>query len=416
MMLDPHYLDAFFPRLAGFPENLPAWCVTHNLSRCIHRFHHTSPLSPSGRFLALTRLPREDKRIFRGQKAGIILIDLQKGTASQVAKTLAWDTQLGAQVQWGRSDHELLYNILGFSLPPKVRCRVHNPMTDQSHDLDGPLYDAHPEPDLVASCCLLRIGRTQPGYGVLIPSWLQPKNLGALENDGIYLTNLDSGKCHLLTSWARIIETCGLTDWAHSSTGIYGFHVQWNHQGSCLLLVLRRLIGHRKREPILLVVDAASGDPTILVGPGRWQGNHPCWMPDGENIIMNLDVDGRGLKFVKINASGAGITVLSHHAATRGHPSLHPNGEFIVTDDYAKNDPQGTAPLILLNLKKQKMMQIGRIDAQTKYIPRKKSGNPMRVDLHPSWSTNGQWLTFNAVRNGSRSVNMVYTGDIGASL
>jgi hypothetical protein len=52
-------LDGLFPRYDRFNPAVPVWCVTPNLDRVIHRFHLSSPFSPSGRYLGLTRLSRE---------------------------------------------------------------------------------------------------------------------------------------------------------------------------------------------------------------------------------------------------------------------------------------------------------------------------------------------------------------------
>jgi hypothetical protein len=52
-------LDGLFPRYDRFSPAVPVWCVTPNLDRVIHRFHLSSPFSPSGRYLGLTRLSRE---------------------------------------------------------------------------------------------------------------------------------------------------------------------------------------------------------------------------------------------------------------------------------------------------------------------------------------------------------------------
>ena len=44
--------------------------------------------------------------------ADVVVIDLVTGREEVVARTAAWDTQLGAQVQWGETDDILLYNAI----------------------------------------------------------------------------------------------------------------------------------------------------------------------------------------------------------------------------------------------------------------------------------------------------------------
>ncbi len=82
-----HWLDENFPRYTDYHPEVPVWCVTPEINRCISRFHLSSPVSPSGRYLALTRLSREDRRPDPGEVAEIILVDLEKGGAKIIAET-----------------------------------------------------------------------------------------------------------------------------------------------------------------------------------------------------------------------------------------------------------------------------------------------------------------------------------------
>ena len=108
---------------AGFPElSLPGpgadparrrvFVVSDPSASHIHRFYDSSAFSPSGRYLAMTRV-FEDGVVPRAAK--VVVVDLHRGPGSArvVAETLAWDSQTGAHVQWGASDAELVYNTVG---------------------------------------------------------------------------------------------------------------------------------------------------------------------------------------------------------------------------------------------------------------------------------------------------------------
>ncbi|HEX9959237.1 MAG TPA: hypothetical protein VGA96_18345, partial [Fibrella sp.] len=69
--------------------------------RVIHRFFDTSPLSPSGRYLALFRFPQETRSPKPGEVGEVILVDRQTGQERVVAQSRGWEMQLGANVQWG---------------------------------------------------------------------------------------------------------------------------------------------------------------------------------------------------------------------------------------------------------------------------------------------------------------------------
>ena len=96
--------DASFPRYTGFSPEVPVWCVTPDVTGCIHHFFDTSPVSPSGRYLGLTRLPAEDRLPAPDERAEVVVVDLETGEPQTVADIGCFDVQLGANVQWGSSD------------------------------------------------------------------------------------------------------------------------------------------------------------------------------------------------------------------------------------------------------------------------------------------------------------------------
>ena len=49
-----------FPQYTDYDPLVPVWCVTPNRTGCFHRFFDTSPISPSGRYLAVFQMPFED--------------------------------------------------------------------------------------------------------------------------------------------------------------------------------------------------------------------------------------------------------------------------------------------------------------------------------------------------------------------
>jgi len=101
--------------LEGRPPSIPTWIVTPgNVSSTI-RFYDTSPFSPSGKYLAFLRFPRDSEgKSISGSAllpaADVVLVNLWSGVKSIIAKTHGWDSQTGAHVQWGASDDDLFYN------------------------------------------------------------------------------------------------------------------------------------------------------------------------------------------------------------------------------------------------------------------------------------------------------------------
>ena len=89
--------------------------VTREDGAYIHRFSDSSPVSPSGRYLAVTQVAEQYDIL---EKAIVTVFDLEMkvkdkgfGGSRIVAETAAYGSQLGAQVQWGATDEQLIYNL-----------------------------------------------------------------------------------------------------------------------------------------------------------------------------------------------------------------------------------------------------------------------------------------------------------------
>lgn len=405
-------LSPNFPPYVDFEPAVPVFCVTPDTTGLIHRFFDTSPFSPSGRYLALTRLPFEDRLPQPGEVAEVVLVDLQTGTRNVVAETRGWDTQLGAQVQWGADDHALFFNDLDPAtwLPFGVRL---NPTTGEQKKLQGTVYMVSPDGKWAASPCLRRTGATQAGYGVIVPPEAAPRNRGAAADDGLILTNTETGHSRLLVSLARIFEEAfpDAQKDAYAAGDFYGFHVKWNRQGTRLMFVVRWLprnpaAPRSSRRSNVITMTPGGEDIRIAIPDSVWGkgGHHPDWHPDGDHVTMNLNIAGEGLRFVQVRYDGHTLHALHETLPGSGHPTVHPDCAHILTDVYA-HEPlafaDGTTPLRWLNRRTGSETHLLRIRTRPGFNgPR----NELRVDPHPAWDSRFTHVAFNACPDGRRQV------------
>lgn len=400
--------DKLFPRYDSFNPKVPVWCVTPEIDGAFHRFFDTSPVSPSGRFMALTQMPDEHHMPEPGSKANIILVDLKEGTNRIISETYGWDTQLGAQAQWGKDDSQLFYN----DMDPgtwDVFGVVYNPLTGEKRKLDGTTYMISPDGQYALSPCLRRIGITQPGYGVIIPPEEVPLNYGAPDDDGIYITDVSTGKMKLLVSIKEIVKKVfnETESSRYGSSGYYGFHVKWNLQGNRIMFVLRYKEENKKYIPSLITMNSDGKDIQVAIPASVWGkkgGHHPNWFPDGVNVLMNINMHGDGMKFVKAKYDGSDFGILIENIAGSGHPTVHPNGRIIVTDAYL-HEPvafeDGTVPIRMIDLDKEQEENLIRIGTKPVFSGLK---GELRVDPHPAWDYTYRYIVFNACPEGVRKV------------
>jgi len=125
--------------------------------------------------------------------------------------------------------------------------------------------------------------------------------------------------------------------------------------------------------------------------------------------MMNLNIHGEGLRFVKARYDGSGYGIMTDAVFGSGHPTLHPNGRHIVTDAYPKEPVafgDGTTPIRLIALDTGEEKTLVRIQVEPPFRGPK---GELRVDPHPAWDHEFRRIAFNACPNGTRGV---YVADL----
>jgi hypothetical protein len=212
-------IDAeFYERIYPAQGTLPTYRIAANDTYWYtHRFFDSSPFSPSGRYLALTRsLQQQGSAVNQGDVAEVVVFDLCKGKEILIAETSAWGSQLGSQLQWGATDEQLLFNVVEYRSKEGgsseemyagkavVRGMVYNIVKKENRTLDCGIYHVSKSGKYSVSPDLTRTQQTQLGYGVSIRKGRE--NDGPVSDDGIYLTDIETGKCRLLTTLKQVSE------------------------------------------------------------------------------------------------------------------------------------------------------------------------------------------------------------------
>lgn len=410
-------LHKYFPEYTDFDPKIPVYCITPELKGCIHRFFDTSPISPSGRYLAVFQFPFEDRQPEPGESGNICIIDLETGKSSKVAETCGWEPQMGANINWGGSDHELYFNDVDTKNWHPFSWKL-DPLTGKREKMDGTVYHASPDGKWLISANMTTMRRTQPGYGICIPLDKMRRNIGPSNNDGFYITETSTGKRKMLFSIKELFERADPAVKIDNpdESEIYGFHSKFNPQGNRLMLSIRWFpaldeprwnmfkIDHSAVRFAWVTTGIKDGPVHCAVGPEQWikRGHHATWFPDGEHISMNLNIDREVLRFVQVNQDGSGLQKMLDDIPGSGHPTVHKDGRHLLTDTYTKEQTSfgdGTVPLRWIDLKTGNEEAIVRIN--TKQFS---EDSVMRVDPHPAWDRSWRYVTFNGFVKGTRKV------------
>jgi hypothetical protein len=294
----------------------------------IHRFFDTSALSPSEGYVAVTELPsRSISPSLEDRYANITLYNVLTNEHEVIDRTLAWSSQLGAQLQWGATDNELFYNTLlrSPSCLSSVPCSsydlkgvVYHVKERVKEYLSCPVYHVSLNGKFTVSPDLLKVSATQKGYGI---DWIDLK-INSFASDAVMGNDVEKGTCSVLYSLKEVAESVGIDS---NIRPTYSFHTKWSTDSKYIMFVMRTIEkgipitsalsiverapkvrvqhlfilrrGNKKgiryilswaSKPFLRTVCSGNGSCLDEVVVLR-DGNHPNWVPHSLKITMNLE-------------------------------------------------------------------------------------------------------------------------------
>lgn len=395
-------------------SSVPIVCVTPPSGDFMHSFFDVCPLSPSGRYLAVTRLPFVWRYPAPGDLAEVCVIDLVERSLRAVHRTDGWALQLGAHLHWHPlSDRFLFCNERGGGGGAAVRLDLE---TGEVRRYAAPIYAMAPEGRYALSPALDLINATQQGYGVPEPL-LGRRRLGRggpSAEEGLLRLDLESGKAETLLSIADIVGPLPTASALRHATS-YLFHVKIAPDGGRIFQVLRSLDLPDRPGAVrssIVSFDPGGGDIRLALPHHAWDrgGHHPSWLPDGRRILMNLvPAGGDQLRFVTFGWNGGDLRELEGGRRGSGHPSVGPSGRLLVTDAYLNEGfgaADGLAPLRGIGIADGRELCLASLDCGPPNL------RARRIDPHPVWSRDGRRLVVNACIGGRRQVLLAELGGL----
>lgn len=435
-----------FPEYKKFEPDVPVWCVTPPGRHFLHRFYDTSPISPSGRYIALTELPFDNRLPAVSDEARVVVIDLQSGSEAFSETTAAWDTQVGAHVQWGAEDNSLFYNTLDER--GNVRGKVVDIAEAKSRTLDSSVYVVSPDGKLVFTPSIDKIALVQAGYGVAVDSVNDRRNVGASPTDGLFRIDVASGAVSLLVSFAEIYERLRhrFGDLDINAGGLYGFHVKVSPDQKYLMFIVRWVASHlvaKRTQNYLVCMTMDASQMWMPVDNTRWSGgHHPNWCPDSASIIMNLKfpkvskpiqriagfvekvarkvgfpirLNINPLRFARFSVDGTELFQVGGYATGSGHPTMSRDMDFVLTDAYV-DEPvafgDGSVPIRWVSTDGKVDRCLIRMMCNPVWAG---PNREWRVDPHPAWSPCGNLVAINGYDGGTRKVYVANLSSLFAS-
>jgi hypothetical protein len=381
----------------------PIHCVTPPDGAFVHTYYDVCAWSPSGRYIAATRLPYEDRYPELGSIAQACIIDTQEQSIQTVYRTRVWGFQTGANLNWGGTDRYLYANetVDGIAVCARID------LESRSVKLfSGPQYNTAPDDSCVIGFPLELMDATQLGYGAPTKDPLNPPTLptGAAKDQGLWRTDLKTNRKTLLVSLAALAESVNEPPPKPNGTW-YLWHCKHSPDATRILQVTRCLFpGETGPNTMVFTFKPDGSDIRLLPTKPLWGagGGHPNWHGDSRHIIRNLPIEGK-TRLCQWLWDGSGFRVLSDRIEGGGHPRIEPSGRYIVTDAFEHDGTQWLA-LRLIDLKMQQEQRLCRI----KTIDRRPLTGDLamvrRLDGHPTWSRDYKRVLFQAAPAGRRQL------------
>jgi len=353
-------------------------------------YYNISPFNMNGDVI----YHKVDNEKIRGSYYGAadILIKRKNGEIEKIADTKSWNWQQGSMLQWfSKSNDTIIFNNY---INNEYKSVIKNIHTGHEKIIDTPIYSVDKGGQFALSLNFERLALMRPDYGYFNKhiSWDDmPDN----KNDGIWHVDLVNNEKRLILS----LET--LSKFKPSKTMKNAKH-KVNHidiaSSGKRFMFLHRWVGQQGRFMRLLTANTHDGGDLFYI-TGNSMVSHNCWKGD-EEIVSFCRASNGVNKYVLFKDKSESETIIGEKDFNNdGHPSISPDGTWMLTDDYP--DSGKFSGLYLFNLKKKQKHMLGRFFQPLKYKGEK------RIDLHPKWSPDGKQVSIDSGHDGKRKVFLI---------
>ncbi|GLB48669.1 hypothetical protein [Neptunitalea lumnitzerae] len=328
--------------------------------------------------LSSVKLPSADKPV------DIVVTNVFTGESEKVAETSAYNWQQGARLHWVTDDlfmfnsfdaRSRAYKTKVYSLAAKAVVK----------EFDYPVQASY-KTDYFLSISYRRLLNMRPDYGYRDLPLLSNEEMHDLENDGIWKTDYNTGQTtmlHTLKEVASIAPKDIFDKCTHKVN-----HLIISPDGKGFMFIHRYYLGKRRFDRLMY-----SDFKSLRVLIDEEYVSHCFWV-DTNTIVGYLKAHGEnGYYFLDLKTGEATLCKeMSSLNLGDGHPSVFK--DWIVFDSYP--DKSRMQRLLVFNYKTKQLCELAELYQSTKYK------GETRVDLHPRFSTDGKFISFDGVHENKR--------------
>lgn len=344
-------------------------------------YYDKSPWSPDMQRMLLHRP--------RGDQLDVLVVDRRARTTRVLGATRTWNAQQGSQAQWlpSAGGRIVLFNdVVGRQLG----CRLVEWESGDARFVPWPIQTLHPRRPEALTLNYRRLHRIRPEYGYAV----EADNFSTdepLERDGIWRVDLEANRSELVLSLAVLTAHAPRPEMNGATHKVN--HLLYAPSGDRFVFV-HRWKGSAGRFSRLYAARPDGAKLRLLLD--ERMVSHYHWRDD-DHLLVWARTARHGDRYYLVNVNTGsteivGAGVLDGYGD--GHPSFSPDRAWIITDTYPDRARQ--RHLLLFHVASEALFEVGRFFAPWAF------DGPVRCDLHPRWSPDGFWVSFDSAHEGLR--------------
>lgn len=318
----------------------------------------------------------------------ILITDLYHGTTKKIAQSKAYNWQQGTRLQW-LNEELFVFNDFDEDLK-KYGSKVFSTKENSLIKVfDYPVQAIYKD-QYFLSINYQRLLAMRPDYVYRSLPPLQQSELKSLKDDGIWKIDYATGNTtmlHIIEDVVNVDIKDIFKDCTHKLN-----HVIIQPDGKGFMFIHRYFQGKRRFDRLMY-----SDFETIKVLIDEEYVSHCYWL-DNETILGYLKANGEnGYYYLGLDGVATLCPEMTALQLGDGHPSSF--GDWIVFDSYP--DKSRMQKLYLFHRKTKQLHCLAELFQSTKYK------NETRCDLHPRFSTSGEYISFDTVYQGKRRQHVI---------
>jgi len=367
----------------SYQVNFGLLSVVFKLKNSFFGYYNLSPENVNGLVLCCESEKNKDH----------IKIHLLNGDKTkETITTKAWNWQQGCMLQWSYNHSNIFY---------------YNDYSQYSNHYVTKVYDINKNKIVdelpIPICCIAkdetyalslnfeRLALMRPDYGYFCNKNVSlPDN----KNDGIWKIDLKTKEISLIITLKRLIDLNTVETMKDAEHKVNHIDIAPN---SKRFMFLHRWVGPQGRFMRLITSDSDGNNLFILNGDKMT--SHSCWWGN-DKIISFCHTSEFNNSYVVFDDLTHEKKLMSEKLPTfDGHPSVSPDGKWMITDSYPELDRM--SKLFLYNIKNDDFKCLGRFYQPLKYVGKD------RIDLHPKWNLNGSKVYIESGHDGQRKLYQI---------